>query len=126
MEEEEKVKKKEMTKVFQEQDKLYQNKTKDNKDTKEKNLGKKKTSPEMTSRSNLIFAFKTETVNIEELEDGTIFCGTCKTTCIRILAHLRNNQICVENLNMKEFIGKWKQFKTNQRKKKSDEKIKVF
>ena len=82
MEEEEKVKKKEMTKVFQEQDKLYQNKTKDNKDTKEKNLGKKKTSPEMTSRSNLMFAFKTETVNIEELEDGKIFCGTCKTICI--------------------------------------------
>ena len=88
-----------MTKVFQEQDKLHQNKTKDTKE---------KTSPEMKLRSNLMFTFKTETVNIEELEDGKIFCGTCKTTCIRILAHLRNNQICAENLNMKEFIGKWK------------------
>ena len=69
------------------------------------------------------FSFQIGNMVIEELEDGTLFCGTCKTSCIRILGHLNNNKNCAQNIDMDEFKTKWIKFKANQRTAKYNKKL---
>ena len=96
---------------FQEQNQFW------TKDTNTDNHKEIETAQEQThKRSTNRFLFETKSIKIEEQADGKVFCGTCKASCIRILAHLNNNQSCKNKLYIDVFKVQWTKYKTNQRK----------
>ena len=66
--------------------------------------------------------FETGNIKIEELNDGTVFCGVCMKSWKRIIGHLKNNANCSMNIDLKELNNEWSKFKARQRRAKCNEK----